>query len=100
MPGPSARSAQALDIANLGFLINGPVLTLLPGALNAGFLPGFSASKSLSAPTGHPMPILLCLGALCHLLPCLCQRLVTGSDLRTRAGRGMWVSVQEGQVEV
>lgn len=57
-----AQRVWALGITTLGFLINGPLLTLLPGFLDAGFLPGFSASKSLSAPTGHLMTVLLCLG--------------------------------------
>lgn len=98
MPATSDRRRRhwALDIANGGFLINGPLLTLLLGLLDAGFLPGFSASKSLSAPTGHLMPILFAWvpNATCFPASAKGQRL--GSDLGTRAGRRTWVFMQDG----
>lgn len=86
----SLTRAWALDTENLGFLINGPRLTLLPGFLDAGFLPGFSVSKSLSAPTRAWVP-----NGTCFPASAKGQRL--GSDLRTRAGMGTWMFVQEGQ---
>lgn len=76
VPAPVTK-CQAFNTPTLGFLINDPVLALLPDSLDAGFLPGLSASKSFSAPSSHSMPILLCLGPQCQLLPCLCQRPAT-----------------------
>lgn len=89
----SDQRAWALDTENLGFLINGPLMTLLPGFLDAGVLLGFSVFKSLSAPTRAWVP-----NGTCFPASAKGQRL--GSALRTRAGTGTRTFVRKDRVQV
>lgn len=99
MPATSDRRVWALDIANVGFLINGSLLPLLLGCLDAGFLPGFSASKSLSAPTGYLMPILFAWVPNDTCFPGSAKGQRLGSDLELGLGEGCGCSCRKDKVE-